>query len=124
MAEIWKSVFGFDYIGIHEEFSSLGGHSLLALQILTRVRAAYNVNITLRDFFEAPAIAPLSALIQDRLIAEIENLSDDEVRELLAEAFESITFDAHLRFSNLHDTLSWISQPNYPPRGNGCSPCA
>jgi acyl transferase domain-containing protein/acyl carrier protein len=86
VAEIWRNVFGLDHIGIHEQFANLGGHSLLALQIVTRIRAVYNVNLTLRDFFEAPVIAQLSSLIQDRLIMDIENLSDEEVRELLSAA--------------------------------------
>jgi acyl transferase domain-containing protein/acyl carrier protein len=83
---IWTTVFGLDQIGVHEQFASLGGHSLLALQILTRIRASYNVNITLRDFFEAPTVAQLSSLIRDKLILDIENLTDDEVRELISTA--------------------------------------
>jgi hypothetical protein len=86
VAEIWRIGVGLDHVGIHEQFANLGGHSLLALQIVTRIRAVYNVNLTLRDFFEAPVIAQLSSLIQDRLILDIENLSDEEVRELLSAA--------------------------------------
>ena len=88
VAGIWNNIFGIEQIGIHEEFSSLGGHSLLALQIVTRIRASYGVALTLRDFFEAPTIAQSSSLIRDKLILDIANLTDDEVRELVSNASE------------------------------------
>ncbi len=89
VAEIWARAFGIAQIGLEEKFTELGGHSLLALQIVTRIRTVYGVDIGLRDFFEAPTIAQVSALIQDKLIMDIANLSDDEVRELISNAPES-----------------------------------
>jgi acyl carrier protein len=88
VAEIWSSVFGIEQIGIHEEFASLGGHSLLALQLITRIRAVYDVTLTLRDFFTAPTISRLSSFIRDQLMMDIESLTEDEVRELIAHAAE------------------------------------
>jgi acyl transferase domain-containing protein/acyl carrier protein len=84
VAEIWRKAFGFDQIAIREQFTNLGGHSLLALQIVARLRALYRVELTLRDFFEAPTIAELSAVIREKILRDIENLTDDEVRELIA----------------------------------------
>ncbi len=84
VAEIWRSVFGLEHIGIHESFSDLGGHSLLAMQIVSRIRALYKIRFTLREFFEAPTIAQLSSVIQARILAEIEALSDEEARELIS----------------------------------------
>ena len=57
---------------------------MLALQIVARLRSVYHVELSLRDFFEAPTIAEFSALIQDKIIQDIENMSDDEVRQLMA----------------------------------------
>ena len=84
VAAIWSGIFGIEQIGIHERFTDLGGHSLMALQILTRLRTQCRVDITLRDFFEAPTIALLSAVVRDRMIQDLENLTDEEVRELIA----------------------------------------
>jgi acyl transferase domain-containing protein len=84
VSRAWQSVLGIHRIGANETFFDLGGHSLLALQIVARIRAAYRVDITLRDFFEAPTIARSSALIRDKLIQDIADLTDDEVRELIA----------------------------------------
>lgn len=86
--DIWRTAFGLQQIGIHEQFTDLGGHSLLALQIVTRARGVYGVDIALREFFEAPTIAQFGALIRDKLILDIANLTDDEVRELISNASE------------------------------------
>ncbi|MEO6738976.1 MAG: KR domain-containing protein [Chthoniobacteraceae bacterium] len=89
VAEIWRTTFGLGQIGIHEQFTSIGGHSLLALQIVARLRSFYRMDLSLRDFFEAPTIAGLSSVIRDRIIRDIESLSDDEVRELIAKELET-----------------------------------
>jgi acyl transferase domain-containing protein len=81
---IWSSVFGFERIGIDDNFIDLGGHSLLAMQIVSRIRSLYQIPFTLRDFFEGSTIAQLSSLIQARILAEIEGLSDEQVRRLIS----------------------------------------
>jgi len=84
VAKIWSEVLGFDRIGIHEEFSSLGGHSLLAMQIVSQIRFFYQIDFSLRDFFERATIAQLSSALQARIVAEIEALSDDEAKQLVS----------------------------------------
>ena len=84
VAKIWGATFGLDEIGIHEHFTSLGGHSLLALQIVARLRTFYRVDLSLRDFFEASTIADLSAVIRDKILRDIKGMSDEEVRQLIA----------------------------------------
>ncbi len=88
VSQAWQSVLGIDPIGPDETFMDLGGHSLLAMQVVMKLRTQYRVEISLRDFFEAPTIARQSAFIREKLIQEIENLTDDEVRELIGNASE------------------------------------
>jgi len=83
VAKIWCDVFGFEDIAIYENFSQLGGHSLLAMQIVSKIRALYEIRFTLREFFEAPTIAGLSSLIQGRVLSEVANLTDDQARQLV-----------------------------------------
>jgi len=78
VAAIWSGVLGVAPIGIHENFLDLGGHSLLAMRIVAQIRAAYQVNFTLRKFFEDPTIAGTALTLQTEIVAEIEGLSDDE----------------------------------------------
>ena len=84
LVEIWNSVFGLENIGIHENFSQLGGHSLLAMQITAKIRSSYQISLTLREFFEAPTIAQLGAIIHSKILVEVESLTDDQARQLLS----------------------------------------
>jgi amino acid adenylation domain-containing protein/FkbM family methyltransferase len=66
-AAIWTEVLGVEYVSIDDSFFELGGHSLLATQVMSRVRAAFNIEIPLRVFFEEPTIAGLAANIETAL---------------------------------------------------------
>jgi hypothetical protein len=63
LAAVWQEVFGVEPVGIYDDFFELGGESLIALQLLNRLRTAFQVDLSLRRFFEAPTIAGLSAAL-------------------------------------------------------------
>jgi acyl-coenzyme A synthetase/AMP-(fatty) acid ligase/acyl carrier protein len=63
VARVWAEVLGLVRIGIRDNFFALGGHSLLATQVISRLRKLFQVEISLRHFFEAPTIAELAATI-------------------------------------------------------------
>ncbi|HYO56343.1 non-ribosomal peptide synthetase [Archangium sp.] len=54
---IWAELLGVDKVGIHDNFFDLGGHSMLAVEILSRVRAIFDVELSVRDIFEQPTVA-------------------------------------------------------------------
>jgi acyl carrier protein len=90
LAGIWAEFLKLDEVGVEDNFFELGGHSLLATQVVARMRKAFNCEIRLRSLFELPTIAQLAEQIGDstaseteRLLAEIEKLSDEEVEVLL-----------------------------------------
>jgi acyl carrier protein len=60
LAELWKSVLGVPEAGIHDNFFEQGGHSLLATQLVSRIREAFNVEVSLRMLFERPTIVGLA----------------------------------------------------------------
>jgi len=54
------------------------------MQIVTKIRSLYQISFTLKEFFEASTIAQLSSIIEARLLAEIQSLTDDQARRLVS----------------------------------------
>jgi amino acid adenylation domain-containing protein len=63
LASIWADVLGVKKVGVHDNFFKLGGHSLTAIQLTSRVRQAFLVEIPLLDLFKEPTVANLAAVI-------------------------------------------------------------
>jgi amino acid adenylation domain-containing protein/thioester reductase-like protein len=64
LAEIWANVLGLSCVGVQDNFFDLGGHSLLMTQLLTQVRQRFQVDLALRELYEAPSVAGLAAMIE------------------------------------------------------------
>ena len=64
VAAMVAKVLHFDHIGVEENFFELGGHSLLAMQLLSRVRQMFGVELQLRSFLENPTVAALGRLVE------------------------------------------------------------
>ena len=69
---LWQEVLRVKAVGLGDNFFELGGHSLLATQLLSRVREAFGVEVTLRKLFEEPTVTGLAAHIEQLLKQGIE----------------------------------------------------
>jgi acyl carrier protein len=90
--ECWQKVLNISQIGINDNFFELGGHSLKGMRLLSLLNQAFQIELPLRTLFEATTIASLALMIIEKkleqvgndqgtaLLAEIKNLSSDEVK--------------------------------------------
>ncbi|HYV11059.1 MAG TPA: MupA/Atu3671 family FMN-dependent luciferase-like monooxygenase [Pyrinomonadaceae bacterium] len=118
LADIWQDLFGVDQIGVHDDFFDLGGQSLSAIQLITRVREAFQIEFPLTDLFNAPTIAAMAEKITsqqltpdeveelEKLYSEIERLSTSEVQEQLA---QKLDFKPHRDNNGVHFSLLFFS---------------
>jgi acyl carrier protein len=82
LVEIWEPLLGVAPIGVKDSFFDLGGHSLLAIQVVSRIQDAFDIAFPLDFFFDAPTIAKLAQIVEEILIAELDDLSEEEAERL------------------------------------------
>lgn len=63
--KIWESVLGLEITAdlTHKNFFQLGGNSMQALQIISRLKEVFSINISLKSFLSNANIVELSELI-------------------------------------------------------------
>jgi amino acid adenylation domain-containing protein len=66
LAGIWRQVLGVGQVGVTDDFFRLGGDSLLAVQLISRVRDALRVELSLRDFFDSLTVAEMARRVVER----------------------------------------------------------
>jgi polyketide synthase PksJ len=89
VADIWQTVLGIDKVGVHDGFLELGGNSLLGVQIVSRVRETFQLDLPLEAFFKAPTIKELGEAIAQKLIEQ----SDSEMLTQMLDEIENTTGD-------------------------------
>ncbi|MGA3099875.1 MAG: HAD-IIIC family phosphatase [Bryobacteraceae bacterium] len=97
LAELWAALLNLPSVGVRDNFFDLGGHSLLAVQLISRVRQIHGVDLSLEVVYSGDfTVAELASAIELKeieqaggdyrdLLRELDGLSDEEARSLLAE---------------------------------------
>ncbi|MEV4434132.1 amino acid adenylation domain-containing protein [Streptomyces sp. NPDC049585] len=60
---LWADLLKLDRVGIDDNFFELGGDSIVSLQLTSRIRAVFGVELSNRAVFQAPTVASLMDLI-------------------------------------------------------------
>lgn len=87
LCKIWEDLLNIQPVCTDQNFFEIGGHSLLATQAVSRMRAALNVDLTLRHLYEKPTVAGIADTI---LQLQIEQADPAAVAGLL-ESFKCLS---------------------------------
>lgn len=98
LSQIWSEILKIDNVGIYDNFFDLGGQSLMATQIVSHIRSTFGIEIPLHVLFDtAPTIEQMAAALEnyqiaqskpeelEKLLDEIESMSEDEAAAMLRE---------------------------------------
>jgi len=80
LVDIWGAMLGIDKVGIHDDFLELGGNSLLGIQIASRIRTDFDIELSVATFYRSPTVALLAEAILETLQA---GLSESELADVL-----------------------------------------
>lgn len=69
LGEMWQELLRVEQVDIERNFFELGGHSLIVLQLIARIRKAFDVEIPVQVVFEQPTIAQLAIQIEKLAMA-------------------------------------------------------
>jgi amino acid adenylation domain-containing protein len=83
IAAIWTEVLKIRRIGVLDAFLDVGGNSLLAIQIIARVNQLFGVDLALNSAFQASTVAALAKLVEETLLTQIADLSEEEAERAL-----------------------------------------
>jgi len=88
IAEVWQSLLGIAEVGIHDNFLELGGHSLMAIQLASRIRDTFEIDLPVARFYKNPTVAGLAEAVVQVLAAQADSETIEqalrEVQELAA----------------------------------------
>ncbi len=81
IAEIWRHVLGVEQVSPHDNFFDLGGNSLVALEVISRLKKTFRMQIPAVALFEAPTINALAKYLRppvtDEQVAGRHNILDE-----------------------------------------------
>lgn len=96
IANAWQDLLGIEHVGVYDNFFELGGHSLIAIQIISRLRDAFQIELSVNTLFDASTVADLAATIEKNshakqaevdkiteMLGFVEQLSESEIQQLL-----------------------------------------
>jgi amino acid adenylation domain-containing protein len=79
LVNIWAKLLQIPKVSIHDNFFDLGGHSLLAIQVISRCRQVFSVEVSFQCLFENPTIAALALMITEQKLQAVGLLTSQTI---------------------------------------------
>ncbi|HEX3045261.1 MAG TPA: amino acid adenylation domain-containing protein [Bacillota bacterium] len=107
LAQIWQEILEVEKLGVNDNFFELGGHSLKATAMVSKIHRQFDIEIPLREAFTHQTVAEIAGLIKtkqqqanafERLLSQIENMSDEEAGQLLKQEDVKATPEILVKF--------------------------
>jgi amino acid adenylation domain-containing protein len=76
LVDTWTEILQVDKIGRMDTFFDLGGNSLHAMRIFNRLRSDFELELSIKLFFEYPTVAQFAACIDKFIEAELDQFKD------------------------------------------------
>jgi len=73
-----ETEFNTNVISINDDFFAIGGHSLITIVLVSRIKEAFNVQISIRELFEYRTIESLAICIEQAQQRMLSNFQHDE----------------------------------------------
>lgn len=67
IAKLWRELLGLSDVGMRDRLYELGGDSLVAVQLVSRLREAFGVEMRLQDFLASPTVATMASCVAGAL---------------------------------------------------------
>ncbi len=64
ISDIWQELLGIKQVGIHDNFFELGGDSVIAVQVMSRLRKTFSVQLSVKSLLESPTIADIAPKVE------------------------------------------------------------
>lgn len=82
LADIWQQILGLERIGVDDNFFTIGGHSLSVVQLLVNINRQFEMEVTLKQFFDAQTIRTLGRVISThQIINDVQFTQQDQLGE-------------------------------------------
>ncbi|MGO5092388.1 amino acid adenylation domain-containing protein [Clostridium sporogenes] len=68
VAKIWSEVLKYQVLSVYDDFFECGGDSLKAIKFVNRLKENFNIDVSLKDFFDKSKIIFVSDMIEKELL--------------------------------------------------------
>ncbi|MGB5752520.1 MAG: amino acid adenylation domain-containing protein [Thermoanaerobaculia bacterium] len=86
LAAVWQQELRLERVGAGDDFFELGGTSLSAMQVMLQLCREFDIELPLEMMFAHTTLAGLAKVAEDKILAEMAEVGEEEQRRLLGEA--------------------------------------